>query len=395
MLEAIPSPIVSSVAASVFRQKYRDYETIISDRMNYIEKEFEIDDNSKRIIIRTFAISLKFIKHFGYVVRQIKIQNQFFNQEKAATVNQCINQHGSDSLVHLDLNHIKDDTFEQYSIPFKNVESLSFIIDPSYFHEANPGILNLNEIFPKLRHLNLFVTENIDLKFLQYEFPQLIDLKLKVFFFVRNGTDHVAKFLEKNQQIRSITLLYHQDDYVRVISEKLPNIENVTFQGFDAGNETLCFENVKNLNMDTEFPKLVDKLLLPQLESLEIYYSWKPKEWITFLKNHTNLKRLHLKGYPLHKPVKLGEFIAALGDLIELTVEYEYEFEINAAKIRNIVESHEKLTKLHFYTSDVKLTDHVLNEIQRNFENDWLIQYSEGKIVEITLERKNLNEIEP
>lgn len=390
LLEAIPFGTISSVAVAIYRKNYRNSKVeLYVEKMNLIETEFYVDDNRNYIKICTCETVLKFIRHFGEAISTLQFNTQLFSREKASIINQYINKYGSESIKSLNLGLIYENSLEQFTVPFKEVENLYIGIDTTYEQEFKTGNLRLNQQFPKLHRFNLSIYNDVNMSFIQYNFPQLKHLKLRALSFLHNGTDHIAIFLAKNKQITNIDLLHVQDDYIRVVNKMLPQLESVTFHGLDGGNETLQFENVQQLIVLTRFVKSVEKLSFPRLQSLKMEYPLRPNEWDSFFKNHTDLTQFHLMKCSVYDEVKLKRFVARLTNLVELTVEYDNKWDVNTHKIRNIFKHHNKLMKLTMvcFKANRKLQTEFFDEMQTNFGNEWHIQEINGNSTGILFEK--------
>lgn len=133
------------------------------------------------------------------------------------------------------------------STPFPEVEYLNVNIK-----EVTGDIGSFGQLFPKLRGLSLVLESDIDCSFIDCDLPQLEHLYIRLTNDSRQCIDQIEQFMRKNGQIKSIELSEFPHNFVKVISEVLPIIENLTIPTIDTGNDTVRLENVKHLTYGKE-----------------------------------------------------------------------------------------------------------------------------------------------
>lgn len=119
-------------------------------------------------------------------------------------------------------------------------------------------------------------------------------------------------------------------------------------------NGIVRFENVKNFNLDDNYPT-IDKVMMPRIESVELFY-FEGKNLADFFKNHPTLTKLNLKlrygardNYP-----QWEELVAELHNLVEIKFDKNYE---SVEDITKIIENHGKLKRFEFWTGKYDKTD--------------------------------------
>lgn len=132
---------LNTIAEAAFRHKYRDYEI----RIVSASEEF-VDVPYSGWIENVF-------KYAGKWVGKIMIQDQK-SRQISKIVNEIVNKYTFETLIELDLRFIKNDTFEQFKVPFNAVEVLTFLVGEKRF---NADMQPLNQIFPKLRRFEFIL----------------------------------------------------------------------------------------------------------------------------------------------------------------------------------------------------------------------------------------------
>lgn len=396
LLEAIPCQTISSVACSIYRRNFKDLQVqIYVDKLKNPKKTFKIDEKFQCLAIGTMDTILKVLKHFGSEIRSIYFRTQVFDRDKVDIISQHIGKYVHSSLEHFKLDQIHDNSFVYFRMPFERVEMLTYQVDNRTIKRH--GSLPLNKIFPNLQILVLFVEHDVDLSFIQCQFPHLKSIFLIVEAYPQKKNDYVAAFLKENPQINILILQHIDHGYIETANQFLPSLKSVTLRAFDGGNKIIRMENVKHFVMDTTVPRSVHMLSMPQLQSLEINYSWKPHEWIEFLNNHTHLTRLHLRQCSPDDNVYWREFVANLTNLVELRVGFIKQFNINVEEIHSVFEDHPSLIKfmLTIPTANSKhLQMEFLDELRTKFENyertlKWYILDFNTKTAKVLFERQS------
>lgn len=382
--------MLTSVAVDVFARKYKNFELDILHAASIDSYVGCLPSNEYprlgRIEIYAFETLNSLLSTFGSEIHRLIIHYESMDSVIASMVNQLISQHGSTSLTHLNLGEIKENTFQQFTVPFENLEHLSFVVKQSHIKS---GQLPLNELFPKLSNLKLFLYQDTDYSFINCEFSNLKNLTLAIPFQPRNGPDYIPEFLRKNQQILSIDVNHISSDFVHVVHKELPNLERLKLYDFNIGENKIHFEHVKHFVLEDYFPRSIKDLSFACLESAEINYSWRPNEWIAFFKNHRNLSRLYVKKVHEDNSVDLPEFVADLDNLVELTFEYSERLSIDVDTIRRIFKTHTNLKRFGLLVANSKVKIEVLDDFWTPFENEWNIQRLDRKLPGLLFEKRN------
>lgn len=356
-------PIVSYM----FRQKYSGYIIAISDtKREWYEKPCSIRKSSKYIFIKDYQLALNILKYFGNNIRNLSIRNPSkYNftphRENWATINQVMNKYGSESISKLLLGRISKELWSQFSVPFKNLELLDIEI------ETDTDGMKLNWLCPKLKQLRLNLVYNGNCDFIDCAMPYLEHLYIEYPQPSGDQRDQIIDFFRKNPQIRNVDVRNTTPDIVKVISEYLPNIENLKLASVADYKEPIHFENVKNFVLHSSQYLTIKNLTFPHLESFETTYSrGEFEKFIEFFRKHRCLKRLKMSS---HDGIELDVMTADLVNLMEMIMENNSE--INISQLIRFIETHPKLMKFKCKINEMGRDDQEI--LRQRFERDWHI----------------------
>lgn len=175
LLKDYPDKMLSAVANEYFWRKYKDYTVQINCTSE--SNEIQLNDEKKCIFVENKAAL--FLRLFGGVIRNLKVL------DPSTLVTQYINKYTSDSLIKLQMRFwvgalqiLIQNPLEHFKKPF------SELVDFAIFTKGKikSGILPFNQLFPKLRQLELVpLAPNVDIDEMSM-FPHLESVRLDVAF---------------------------------------------------------------------------------------------------------------------------------------------------------------------------------------------------------------------
>lgn len=378
---------LASLAATVFHQKYRNYQfTIINVQENKPVK-FLDQTYTKHLDIHDFKLSLHLLKYFSNSIQMLSIDNIEIEEHHSAIINRYANNYGAASIKHLNVQWIKRNTLEQFTVPFQEVTDFTCFFNVK---EMNTNVLPFDKLFPKLAKLSLMLNSNLDYGFIDCQLPNLTHLDIAASEESWKQSQPIEGLIEKNTQIRSLAVKWFPLDFVKTINRLMPNLESLKLHGFML-NQNVHFDHVKDFTLTISSPASIDKLSFSRLESLDIKYS--PNliaKWVTFFRQHRNLTKLHLNEYHTKMNVQLVELGAELLNLVEMTLHCTGY--VSADSIIEFIETHEKLMRFEFSMVSYNKAD--FDTLRQHFRNDWHIQNTYRAWAGLTFSRKNSTDVE-
>lgn len=365
---------LSLMADEIFRK--RNYEIIISDCNR-------VNEDERRIEITGIAMISNVFKYF--TLTNIDVKNLYIEANISALVSQYINEYARGTLRRLKLTGTKEDTFEQFTIPFEELKEFSFSISKSEFRPSN---LPLNQLFPKLRILNITFASKADLSYVVCKLPYLDYLNVHIQTETARSQAHqIEAFLCKNSHVRNIEILMAPKHLIslslRKISELLPNIEFLKLNTLVLSDEPAHFNHVKHFVLDDNYPRSVNHVTFSCLESLTMkYYSSSYGEWNHFFRQNSNLTRLNMlivtTDGDTSNSIALMGLATGLLNLVEMKIRSFRS--INVRMIQKFIENHPRLMKLQFEGPISGISSYEqkdLDDFQKQYENEWHIQSCE------------------
>lgn len=383
----------SVLAVDVFRRQFSSYEIkIVKDRsighlpvQSFVDKliddfvdrtALEKEDKSpskqfeNHIEIYDFDLTLSLLKQFGAVIRNLTIHTQKLQLNHSEIINKYTNKFCADSLIKFDLAFINSRTLKQFGVPLNECEEFSCSIDVYEVVDETPP---LNQLFPKLKRLSLFMMSDIDYSFIDCYYPNLEHLTVKGLHTSRFETAiAMEKLIEKNPQIRSIELSIFVPVVIKMVQKLLPNLEHLILSMSNIGGYAIHFEHVKVFEMKLPSDGTPARITFGKLEELHIHYSDDQcNDWIKFLKNHQNISRFHIQNHKIeeHLHEQFERITAEIPNLMEMSIISGRKIEIDA--FIRFIESHKKLTEFEFIPS----TQNDMGILQNRFGIEWTIDY--------------------
>lgn len=365
------SPNFNSLAVQVFWSKFKISKlSLFNTRLDTIREKFKFsysDVRTPRIILYDFEMITKVLKYFGSIIQKIHVDGHGKNaRNETAVISDLINKYASKSLIKLDLFPVDVTTFEPFTVPFQRVEKLFFKIT-QYLTEFKMANLPFNQMFPNLRKLHLILySTHVNYSFLECEMPLLEQLRMCL---DRNNNEMMGKIegmLKKNPQIRSIYTTQVPKMFIKVINKYLPSLEYLRLDRLDNfGNDSLCFEHVKDFRLDYTASDSIKNLWFPRLDSLRIEQPTDHFDaWLEFLKKHRTLTKLVLTDS--YRCIPLAKLATEIPNLVEINFKMP---EMKTEDIIQFIESHPKLELVsvsYLYYVDLAV-------LQQQFEDKWFI----------------------
>lgn len=153
LVEVCPSNVFSSVATSIFRQKYGNYKIDIWSKDTFNHGKVLIYTEFDTFEVNDFQMSLQLIKYVGNAIQRLELKTAFISAAECTVLNQNMDKYAGDGLVYLDLGVIKEDTFVHFTLPFEKIEELIFQVQ--FMKHLRTDVLPLNQLFPNVRRLKI------------------------------------------------------------------------------------------------------------------------------------------------------------------------------------------------------------------------------------------------
>lgn len=337
----------SYVASDIFRRRYATKTFSISYRSGK-KGNISTEVTESQFIVKNHETALIVLKTFKHLIQSMQIEYTFIGFNDRKELQEVIEKHCCNLNV-MELKGCDEFVFQHFLRPLPSVNNLTITGELTTMKSP----LKLNEIFQNLR--SLFVEDwrisHTDHKVLGVVFP-----KLEYFSTTSlRGTFlnlAIMELVQRNPQIQSFTMIdCHSFDYLRAISEHLPNLEwlNIVWDKVhkDFTGDKIRFANVKTLSMVTVNFDVTEMLRFDRLEHLQI--QCKNYECIDFAVNYPNLTKLSIDQLNLNDG-DLARISNILLNLKELSIKFSMGFEPDS--IVKFIERCRQLEFLHLQHSE-------------------------------------------
>lgn len=384
MLKFAKDPRISDfVKTQIFPVKYQNHMFyIVGNENGNIGFGGSVVVSQESLSIYDHNLFFYLLKNVGKSIKKLGIVNEaHLDHDHSAFIQRQVNEYCSDSLTYFSMGPIKENAFTQYTKPFSKLIDLNLLIA---VNQVGPS-LTFNEIFPKVQRLSLgYFDFGLDTQFLGGELPHIEHLEhFEVFVPSKNSsniatiTTQLENFLQKNSHIRSLTYKTQLGDFIQVINNNLPNLENFTIWELDPEIQPVQFDQVKHFVAYREFGGPLERISFSNLESVSMIYpssSWNDVDkarysWIDFFRNHLNLRKLNCRFYHIHG---LSELLAESPNLNEFAIKSYENFDMDL--IRRLIEDHKNLLKFQYHVRAFNnFVGPDLSIYREQFGNEWNI----------------------
>lgn len=369
---------LSDIATNVFRYKYRLHQLKITAGNTFLAARIlqQFEDGQHQLAISNIPLAMNVLKSFGSIFQSVKFSYEWLTKNIYVNqMTQYIGEYCSKSVKQFDLD-MRHDLLEKITAPFEAVKELTIRSRVSSFNNS----IRLNDLFPQLRRLNLVSVDASNYSFLNDEFPNLVH-----FSFRSCGSDdipnnkNIRELILRNPTIRSIEPQVRDTTLLQFINQQLPNLENLTI--FNLAFDAIQFDSVKNLEIATGNIDSIAKLSVPRIESLKmVYRSIHSHKWMAFFKNHTQLRRLHIREmHRVHvsQPLRnVDEFTADLLNLTDFTIDsFQYVVQDQIDSIVAFFAKHSKLKRCSFLEAEFSADRQ--RTLRERLGNEWETEFKE------------------
>lgn len=354
--------------------------------------------------LKDFKTVSKVLRYFGQLIHSLKVKYLTSDMDLQTTVNQLINEQCSRTLKQFDIRSYRNNFFDDFLEPFKNVENVSvrglfssFSKEPSCF----------GELFPSMRNLKIQLAKGQNMDWFNHEFKQLEHVNVDLCYYDPPGCfseDIMIKFFNKNPQIRSLNISYFTRNLIQHAASELLNLENLQIKYYEDDESTestdepngIQFEHLKSFTMKSGSNSMPRNVTFENL--VEFRTDANPKtclRWFEFVESQKNLKKLVLFGRYLEKE-EIFRLAAAKPNLVEATIRCKKD--VDYETIAGFIENSKQLKKLVLKFNEKSIQhesfETILKLLRKNFSVKWTInEILETR--EITLECMDLSVSQP
>lgn len=368
-----------------FAMKMVIFDTLLlSDSPKFITEE-----TSEYIMVNDVQTAKKLLKQFGQYIQHLNFVNvpakNNLNLVRYKEIYELIQQHCSETLTGLHYRIMKNVFFEFITKPFANVQTISF---SSTIIDLKNENLNFQQMFPALRnlHLNLISIQNTSTICLNYPHLNHLHVEYENQFFT-------TQLIEKNPQIRSLVLKNCYSQLLKVVSENLVNLEQLTLSDYIEPRSNIQFqfhfENVKRFKMsNSKDPSIPSNITFGKhLEELDISVRSSDHSYIDFIENNKNLKKIRIDATLALNKNDIDRLAAANLDVVEMSLTCKLDIK-DSFFYQILIENCKQLEQLNLimvpYGTSVI---HFVDTLSSRLGNEWTFNVKQNTIFIVRKDR--------
>lgn len=335
-----------------------------------------------------FDMLSKQFKHFGKFISTFSIYGM--NEKKSIIKRIFSAKNGTKELLKLMSHHsngLKElviasgyrNPLKYVDQPFKNVETLTFM---GTFKRFNSETLAFNEIFPKLRQLDIIDSSVDDRNSIVLPFKQLESVEMRF-----NWQDHTDKcpeqFITLNPQIQRLAIYSSSLWFLDFLSKHSPNLQHLEYgasidKEHSVYKDIVHFKSVKHLKIIASVENcqrrdaFAEHVTLEQLQDFETigtsYGMWSLSQtWIDFIGRNVHLQKLRINWHINDRILKL--LISKVPNVVEAAfTRYSVE-NANTDLILEFFRTNTNLKRLEFSFDDyMNIKNGMMATIQTTIE---------------------------
>lgn len=268
-----------------------------------------------------------FLKAFGKSIKNLAIAYRFIPSFKQANIGEFVNIYCHETLEEFHAQYCKEwvkGVLNGMRKPFINVERVNF---DGEWMELTEKSLGFNELFPKMRVLNLSYENGY---IFDHNYPHLVELNA-----AKSTSPNFTKLIENNPQIKKLTVQDTSVEFLKVLNKKLPELEvlafNVPTELNQYNGSQIYFEHVTDVSI-TDRLKIfnADKIRFKQLNQFTLAaYEHIDDEWIEFIGDNKDLRKLVISEGYLNSTALL-KLSKEINSLIEARIRCDFYTDIKA-----------------------------------------------------------------
>lgn len=364
-----------TMAAYVYQQKF-DHKIL---RINQLTTNQKVDILENEIFgcieVEEIDVIRKLFKSFGTVISNVEITIYKNDRKIEKNTKDIINFISKNSLGLKDLTLLVYDEYPFQSVnhAFTNVENLT-LVGP--YSNLASKTLQLNEMFPNLRRLDIENARIINQKCIKLPFNYLKHLQLNLLYF---NESNVKQIINMNQEIQSLTVYQISMEFLQFLSINLPNLEYLEFTSsrYPSYNGKIHFENVKYLKIWSTIEEFVRNVSFTKLLKLNLCdhdYNDFPYAWIDFIGRNDQLKSVKVHTWALNdnqvKSLKVPSLVNAF---------FALKPDVETNTIIEFFKKNQNLKKFGInYVDYDDIIDVKMELLKSQIENEWTFTETRG-----------------
>lgn len=389
-----------NLAADVLRRRLKDKIIVfsISNSGHRITEHATEEDDAVKV--HDIDTMLKLLKYFGSSISKMEILNDedsfisqmgIFNDEakvqsevQMKSVYKFVNLYCSKTLVQLHMANAPKGFFDEFLQPFTMLQNVSF---SGYLDRLSNERSSLSEIFPKMRRLILNSYHIDDSSWVDQLFPHMVHLSLMVYNIqgdspTRMTTPKIERLLANNLQIRSLALEDASLDMLKIVANKLPNLEKLELKMFDVfdldDEDEIHFEHLKFFKTRLSSHSLPIIIDLNHIEEFETdAFPDSCQRWMEFVETNKHLKKLKVDHYYIRNSDVL-RLAQANSNIVDMSLWCGVG--VKSESIVKLIENNKQMKTLHLKLKSKETLNSTVDTLRTQLGDSWVVKVYLGQI---------------
>lgn len=298
--EAEKHPDCARLVDELCRQKFAEKYLRISRSFN--DGSSDIKDWGKIVEINNATLAEELMQKYGQGISSVRISLGSESNGAAKKIITILNR-SNKALKHLKLSSEEPDVFSDVNQPFDNVE---YLLLNDKFAKVESKTLKFNEMFPKLKHLQLTGVALSEKGSLGVHFSNLVELGISPSSKRNIFDDDVKELIKMNPQVRKLDLSNIPIELVKFCSENFHDLDSIKLLHVPKNSDQIRFEKVKRVQVDWALENFSHNMDFGQLEEFDINGDTPLiDEWVNFVARHTTLQKYRIQEWIHDKHLKM------------------------------------------------------------------------------------------
>lgn len=381
---------ISILTVDILRRRFAQKKLVFAIRNSNSDTTLATEENDHLIKVQDRNLIRKVLQNFGHVIDSLEIVHDFLLGNQTEFIYTFTNLYCSETLTQLHLFASPENAFDEFTKPFKSVQSL--LVSGS-FDKLQSADLSLSQLFPAMSRLTVATVSISDMNWVAQTFPNLVHLEAHVWSTIIQSPQRTIEsklniLLVKNPQIRRLLVKNISPNGLRAVATKLPNLERLDLQLYednleDFTSDAIEFANLKVLKIEDGLRSCPRHIVAKRVENVE-FDAYPPdcQRWIEFVSTNQQLKKLKVNRFLGNEEIE--RLARAKLNLIE--VDLPCDSDVEGEHIVKMLENFGSLKRMHLQLPYGESMESVKNALkQKEFGTEWNIMVTS---YDISIERK-------
>lgn len=350
------------IALTAFKHTFGNKSLIINENGIYIEtQQKQRASDYGAVKSGDMDVMYSTLKLFGHLITKLIINYKHFRSWECGQVNARISKYLGTSLIEITLWKFNSIHFKNFIGPFEKVQILT--IDECFIYSND---INLPNVFPSLRNLQFTYDEKLRFSLFEHHFAHLEEINELSY---QGDVERIKTLLQLNPQLRKLKIQYITWEFLKKLSNLLPQLERLEIAVLSAQNSfnelEIHFENLRTLKLWSlrDLPSNVPIIPLKFSDKFEELIDWTlGPHLLNFISRNKHLKKLFTQN---HEFLRIAE---ELPHLEEFRTDFSIYTTTNIEKVVQFLGVAKNLKQMKLKSYCAGSSDAILQRVSNEWE---------------------------